>query len=143
VQKLTGILAYIFDQVTDAPTGSFTQVNSSRYHSCAVSTTGAVACWGIADSTAQDHGQVTKAPSSSFTQVSVGVWHSCGILTTGELECWGVDDGTLFFDFLQVKGRLAGVFDQISAGNYHNCGLRDNGNVGCWGDDSQGQTESP
>lgn len=69
---------------TNAPTGTFNQVDVGQYHSCAVKTDGGIVCWGL-----NDKGQTT-VPSGTFTQVSAGDNHTCGLKTAdGTVVCWG------------------------------------------------------
>ena len=95
-------------------------------HTCGVSTTGDVTCWGR-----DDEGQATP-PAGSFTQVSAGDFHTCGVRTTGDLACWGRNDGG-------QATPPAGVFTWVSAGGHHTCGVRDTGDVACWGRNWSGQ----
>ncbi len=68
---------------SDPPAGTFTQLSSRSNHSCAVDSTGFVACWGA--------GGFSKAlpPSGRFRTVSVGNNHTCGFRVTGVVACWG------------------------------------------------------
>ena len=95
-------------------------------HTCGVSTTGNVTCWGR-----DDEGQATP-PAGSFTQVSAGDFHTCGVRDTGEVACWGRNDGG-------QATPPAGAFTWVSAGGHHTCGVRDTGNVACWGRNWSGQ----
>lgn len=85
----------------------FTQISAGYYHTCAVSTTDKVYCWGAAkpdsnlgqlgnDSIGFNHTHDSKTPSpvnqpkgALFDQVSAGKYHSCALTTKGVAYCWG------------------------------------------------------
>jgi alpha-tubulin suppressor-like RCC1 family protein len=54
-------------------------------HTCGVSSTGSIECWGY-----DDYGQATP-PAGSFQSVSAGSEHTCGVKSDGSVECWGDD----------------------------------------------------
>ena len=39
-----------YGQVSNTPTGSFTQVSTGEHHSCAIDTDGEIQCWGAGES---------------------------------------------------------------------------------------------
>ena len=69
----------------DHETVSFTQVSVGWAHSCGLTSTGAIECWGD-----NRYGQASP-PSGGFTQVSAGEVHSCGLTSAGVIKCWGAD----------------------------------------------------
>ena len=73
------------DTRTSPPAGTFVDVASGYRHSCALSTSGKIACWGY------DGGGRTSAPDGEYTAVAVGSEHSCGLQTDGTVTCWGND----------------------------------------------------
>src|SRR5216117_1087585 len=90
--------------------GTVSQVSAGGYHSCALRTDGAVACWGL-----NRYGQAT-APAGVFTQVSAGGSHTCALKSDGTVACWGDNS----------SGQAtppAGAFTGVSAGGVHTCGL--------------------
>ena len=104
----------------------FAAVSAGAWHTCAVSTTGGVACWGY-----KGGGRTDVAPGA-YTAVSAGGWHSCGVRTDGAVRCWGANtdrDG----DHSGQSNAPAGSFVAVSAGWLHSCGLRTDGTVECWG----------
>ncbi len=65
------------------PSGKFTSVSASTWHTCGVRVNGDLECWGQ-----NDYGQ-SEAPSGKFATVSAGLQHSCGVLVNGDVKCWG------------------------------------------------------
>ncbi len=141
-------------------------------HTCALTTAGAVRCWG-----SNFNGQLgdglpwwwdwenwqSPTPvdvvglSSGVTAIGAGAYHTCALTTAGAVKCWGwnyygqLGNGTNAGpepcpDFacsttpVNVIG-LTGVA-AISAGAAHTCALTTAGAVKCWGDNYYGQLGS-
>jgi hypothetical protein len=70
--------------------GSFTQVDASGTHTCALRSDGVVECWGW---NGIDQAPATRAAlSGSFTQITAGGYHTCALRNDGVVECWGWND---------------------------------------------------
>ena len=118
-------------------------IDASRFHTCAVTDAGGLACWGSGD-----YGPPRVA--SDIRQISTGVNHSCALKTDGKVECWGNDS------YAQSSGNVEKVlsarvdatvgadlasltFAAVSAGFFHSCGILDGqnmqtaGSLRCWG----------
>ncbi len=65
------------------PAGTFENVSAGWGHTCGVTSTGSVECWGM-----DGRGQSTP-PAGTFETVSAGSYHTCGVTTSGSVECWG------------------------------------------------------
>jgi alpha-tubulin suppressor-like RCC1 family protein len=123
-------------------------------HSCALSTAGAVECWGrnskgeLGDGTTMD--RTTPVPvsglSSGIAAISASGQDTCALTTTGAVKCWGdnsngqLGDGTAVSKSVPtaVVGLNAGV-SAVSVGGTHVCALRTAGDVRCWGDNDFGE----
>jgi serine/threonine protein kinase/alpha-tubulin suppressor-like RCC1 family protein len=122
-------------------------------HSCGITQSGAVVCWGN-NATGQlgDAGAGTSASApvivngaSGFTTLVAGGDHTCGLSQGGSAVCWGLNTkGQL------GNGRTAGPpapspvvgnhsFVALTAGARHTCGLGGDGSAWCWGDNGSGQ----
>ncbi|HEY6560388.1 MAG TPA: hypothetical protein VI072_24055 [Polyangiaceae bacterium] len=75
------------------------QLVAGSAHTCALLTTGAVRCWGKAESGQLGYGNTTenRTPASAgnvnvggtVQQLAAGFAHTCALLTTGAVRCWG------------------------------------------------------
>jgi alpha-tubulin suppressor-like RCC1 family protein len=131
-------------------------------HTCAISTTGSLACWG-------DHssGQLGIGPgSASYTtpqnvnlaagvmpkSLSLGGQHSCVVLASNNVQCFGYNnsgqvvrgDNTPSFNTpVPIAPNNAGatIFAAgVSLGSAHTCAVNVSGNtINCWGDNTSGQ----
>ncbi|MCB0137724.1 MAG: Ig-like domain repeat protein, partial [Caldilineaceae bacterium] len=107
-----------------APRVTVTQVVAGNDNTCAVTTTGAVRCWGSNDSGKSD----VPADLPAATAVALGSGHTCALTTTGAVRCWGDN----------AYGQTAVPSDlppaaALSAGGYDTCALTTAGLARCWG----------
>ncbi|NIQ52402.1 MAG: RCC1 repeat-containing protein, partial [Gammaproteobacteria bacterium] len=127
-------------------------------HTCGLTATGAVYCWGnngfgqLGDGGVENNVatpiQVEGSGSGSlvFTSVSAGFAHTCGVTTAQEAYCWGdngfgqLGDSTNTTRFVPTRvASGATTFTQVSAGSFHTCALDAAGAAYCWGYNIVGQ----
>jgi len=130
----------------------FVEITAGRYHTCGVTVSAAVYCWG-----ANSYGQLGDGTTASrtspvavggglaFRAVSAGAYHTCGITNDGAAYCWGSNgDGRLGDGTATTRTSPAAVvggltFQAISAGGAYTCGLATGGSMYCWGSNGRGQ----
>lgn len=131
---------------------SVVQMDAGGHHTCALSDSGGVTCWG------QDIYSPVPVPTleSGVASISTGgalgylEFHTCALMeATGAVKCWGYNnfaqlgDGTyqFFGPFrpVNVLG-LAGNVTAVTAGGRSSCALFESGAAACWGADYQMHT---
>jgi alpha-tubulin suppressor-like RCC1 family protein len=130
---------------------------------CAVLTSGHVACWGLNTNGQLGNGNQSTADVpvevqgiDDATEVSAGHAHACALLSTGSVECWGLNgngqlgnDSETSSDFpVEVQGITDA--SEVSAGWDSTCALLATGSVDCWGmgegrlgDGSEASSDTP
>lgn len=129
-------------------------ITTGTRHTCALTTSGGVKCWGqnaygqLGDGTTTQ--RLTPVDVSGLTSgvvaISAGEQHTCAWMVAGGIKCWGnngngqLGDGTTTqrLTAVDVTGLTSGV-SAISAGNFHTCALTTGGGVKCWGSNGHGQ----
>lgn len=125
-------------------------IHAGLYHSCAVTVSGAVKCWGDnrnfqVGSWDDVSGELTPYAvpglDHGFVDVQTGNSHTCALSASGGVKCWGsngahqIGNGMVEFEQrtpADVYGLKSGVI-ALSAGGDHNCALTADGTVYCWG----------
>lgn len=135
--------------VVGLPAGGIATVVPGWQHTCAVTSAGALLCWGengdgrLGDGTTSDRltPVAVSGLGSGVAAVAAGGVHTCALTTGGGVKCWGgnlyggLGDGTwtpVRTTPVDVVGLESGV-TAIAVGGAHSCALTSGGGVKCWG----------
>ena len=126
------------------------KISAGQYHTCAITTAGALKCWGRNSDGELGIGSTTNVftpanvsglSTGTTSAVSAGNFSSCAITVGGGLKCWGKINTT------NVPANVSGLSSGVSAvtlspGGGHVCALTADGQVKCFGANQQGQVGS-
>ena len=128
-------------------------ISSGNFSTCAVTSKGAVKCWGannfgqLGDGTTTDSAKPIQPVGlgKKVKAVGAGGYHACAVTTSGKAKCWGyngegeVGDNTVVNAAVPVPVYALGKVKAISGGSYHTCALTTKGAVKCWGYNGEGE----
>lgn len=131
-----------------------TKITAGTSHTCAVTTTGGVKCWGfnrfgeLGNNSTLDSATPVDVVglSAGVVGLSAGSDHTCALTSAGAVTCWGYNyfgqlgNNTTTHSSVPVGvyGLTSGVAT-ISAGNSHVCAVTSSGGAKCWGYNAYGQ----
>ena len=126
-------------------------------HTCAITVSGAVYCWGdnsqgqLGDGTTTNRlvaTQITAFAEPAAT-ITGGGYHTCAIVgASRQVWCWGRNDSGQIGEAGEpgsnalspiVVASLGTNVSSVEAGGYHSCALLPSGEVRCWGRNDHGQ----
>ena len=131
-------------------------ITAGTYHTCALTLTGAVWCWGfnafgqLGTGTTGQMPVVAPEPviglQGGASAIAAGDSHTCALMLSGTVMCWGANAAGQLGTWtpavqpvpVTVSGGLNGV-EAISAGWAHTCATTSGGGLACWGDNTFGQ----
>ncbi len=146
------------DTTTGLTTTNVASISTGQLHTCAVTTAGALYCWGN-----DDYGQIgdnttgtdrltptavdttTGLTSTNVAAVTTGTYFTCARTTAGRAYCWGADNGGQIGDNTTGTNRLQPTavdtstgltttnVARISAGGGTTCAVTTTGRPYCWG----------
>lgn len=137
--------------------GNTIVIGAGGEHTCAITASGAVKCWG--SNLYGELGDGTSGPGTGrsmpvdvggldccVSAVDVGFHHTCALAQTGRAYCWGmsmfVGNGGVGSQPeatpVQVAELGSGVA-RISAASWHTCAQTAEGGAKCWGQNKLGQ----
>lgn len=134
--------------VSGLSSGVVAIASGKENHTCALTTAGAVLCWGYNGDGELGNGTTTDsaAPmaviglSSGVTAITAGGYHTCALTMAGAVECWGYNfygqlgDGTTTNSVIPATVmNLPSDVTAIATGEVHTCALTAAGGVECWG----------
>lgn len=131
-----------------------TQVAAGFGHTCALTTTGGVKCWGRNSEGQLGNNSAVQqlAPvnvvglSSGVINLAAGMYHTCAVTSTNGVKCWGGNGGgqlgngntTNSYVPLDVTGLASGIASVAGGANF-SCALTTGSGVKCWGGNTYGQ----
>ena len=135
-------------------TSGVVAIAAGGYYTCALTSTGAVECWGenldgqLGDGTENDRRRpvAVSGLSSGVAAITAGFADTCALTSANALKCWGgnafgeLGDGTTTDHStpVDVSGLSSGV-TAMTVGFDHTCALTNAGAVECWGTNDSGE----
>jgi alpha-tubulin suppressor-like RCC1 family protein len=135
-------------------TSTVAAVSAGNQSACALTTGGAVMCWGYGGTGDLGNGSTNSSEvpvqvtglASGAKSVAVGDNYACAVTGAGGVVCWGNNDSGVLGNNstagsllpVQVVGLASGVAS-VSTGMVSACAVTAGGAVMCWGDNTYGE----
>lgn len=135
-------------------TAGVSAIAAGPEHSCALTSTDGVKCWGWSRYGQVGNGSISEIRiptdvaglTSGISAISAGPEHSCAVTNDGGAKCWGLNNSgqigiTTFRNYTKPIGVMGLTTDvsAVSVGLYYTCVLTSEGGVKCWGNNVEGQ----
>lgn len=136
----------------------WTTLASGWFHTCGLTKTRDLACWGLNQGGAAGQPPLTEKVvtptlvegNQDWSALTAGGFHSCGLKNDGTIWCWGLNEsGELGLGDSADRatptqtgcpgGACLGGWSAIGAGSFHTCAIRGDGELWCWGGGLNGQ----
>ncbi|AKU90994.1 Ig-like domain-containing protein [Vulgatibacter incomptus] len=134
-------------------------LKSSVFHTCGVTSSGDLYCWGFNNSgrLGIGHDSVVSRPvrpplPGPVDAFGLGGSHTCAITSAGTTYCWGANysgqlgssaSGSQTYSPNLVTPPSGVTFVAITGGSSHTCALDSTGVAWCWGENGNGQLGRP
>ncbi|MCA8837953.1 MAG: hypothetical protein K8963_08910, partial [Proteobacteria bacterium] len=138
--------------VTQKPLTRVSQISNGLSHTCAVSASSELYCWGAGadgrlglDDTTDRDTPIRVGVDIDWAQVSAGDVHTCAVDVGGKLYCWGESNsgrlglGTTTDQDTPTRVGDATNWAQVSVGSSHSCATTTDNKLFCWGDGGGGR----
>jgi alpha-tubulin suppressor-like RCC1 family protein len=129
-----------------------TAISSGGSHTCALTRSGSVKCWGYKGSGALGNDSRVGHPADvagvlcDVQEIYAAAHHTCLVTMSGNVRCWGrndhsqLGDGTTTSSIVPVETlSMTSKIRSTAGGENHTCALTRSGGVKCWGSNAYGQ----
>ena len=139
---------------TYTPLDDIVDIAAGGSHTCALTSSGGVKCWGrnnngqLGDGTTTDRAVPVDVVGLAGRAVAIaaGDDYTCALSSAGGVKCWGTNDSGQLGDGttanknspVDVVGLSDGIA-RIAAGGFHTCAVTFGGALKCWGGNNHGQ----
>jgi DNA-binding beta-propeller fold protein YncE len=145
--------SYTTPQQVTSPSETWSSVSNGYYDTCAITTAGALYCWGynyagedgVGNTTQHTSPQHVTSPSTTWSTVSMGEADACAITTAGKLYCWGQNGegedgvGNTTENNSPVQVGTATNWSSVSQSGSDACAINTSGALYCWGLNGAGE----